>query len=167
MLIRRLIPALPDIVIVSVNPGLCGTNLGRNFDMSFSLSKIPTMIWYISIMRKAEVGARNLTYASVVQDDSCEVSERDRTRRDATLRWQGRSIKSTLTPAIVLHLLRAGCFGIQVPGPGEGDQGDGNSLEGVPCRVREGCTGLHGWLPVNRSDGQETRCDESCWERRL
>jgi hypothetical protein len=80
MLIRRLIPALPEIVIVSVNPGLCGTNLGRNFDMSFSLSKIPTMLWYISIMRKAEVGARNLTYASVVQDDSCEVSERHATR---------------------------------------------------------------------------------------
>jgi hypothetical protein len=44
MLIRKLIPALPSTVIVSVNPGLCTSNLARQFQFSWSWQGLSHLI---------------------------------------------------------------------------------------------------------------------------
>lgn len=66
LLVRRLIPALPDIVIASVNPGMCMTNLGRNVqfptlnELWELLPEIPSLLF----MRGAGRGATLVTSAT-------------------------------------------------------------------------------------------------------
>jgi hypothetical protein len=72
MVIRCLIPLVP-YKIVAVNPGLCKSNLGRDFVHSSGFAALKTAIWRISTQRTAEVGARNVTHAVVHAKDSHEV----------------------------------------------------------------------------------------------
>jgi hypothetical protein len=66
MAIRAMLP-LSTVNIVSVNPGLCRSNLGR--DMQFSgLKGIGTAIWFLTTARSPETGARNVTHAMFAKD---------------------------------------------------------------------------------------------------
>ncbi len=64
---------LPDMTIVNVNPGLCRTNLGREFDFSPSPRLIYEIIWFLSTSRSAEKGARNLSHAVANSEESVDV----------------------------------------------------------------------------------------------
>jgi hypothetical protein len=74
MATRSLITMMPDMTIINVNPGLCRTNLGREFDLSPSFSIFGTVIWFLATSRSAEKGARNLSHAVVTSSDSVDVS---------------------------------------------------------------------------------------------
>ncbi|KAK8853147.1 hypothetical protein IAR55_003848 [Kwoniella newhampshirensis] len=63
MMTRALMPALPDMVVINVNPGLARTNLGREFDLSFSFALIRMIIWFMVNSRSAAKAARSLTTA--------------------------------------------------------------------------------------------------------
>lgn len=70
LIVRRLIPALPRIVITSVNPGLCATNLIR--DISFTtlagLRELLPFAPVMPFMRGAGRGAAMLLLASVAEE---------------------------------------------------------------------------------------------------
>jgi len=73
MIIRSLIPLVPYHV-VSVNPGLCKSKLGRDFNKPANLQERMMVLVLGLLSRKAEVGARNITTAVVHAQDSYEVS---------------------------------------------------------------------------------------------
>jgi hypothetical protein len=73
MAIRSLIPLVP-YTVVSVNPGLCKSNLGRDFKAPTDISGYIVQATLGLLRRKAEVGARNVTSAVVNAQDSYEVS---------------------------------------------------------------------------------------------
>lgn len=72
MIVRSLIRVVPYTVI-SVNPGLCTSNLGRNFKRPNTFKWKMTGLVLNFLSRTAEVGARNITTAVVNAQDSHEV----------------------------------------------------------------------------------------------
>ncbi|WVW82108.1 hypothetical protein I302_104113 [Kwoniella bestiolae CBS 10118] len=70
MLTRALIPHLPDLTILNVNPGLTRTNLGREFKLTLSPSTVYFILLYMVNSRSARMAARNLTSASAWKGDS-------------------------------------------------------------------------------------------------
>lgn len=72
MMIRKLLPAIP-YQLVSVSPGLCRSNLGRDLQFPKAPSGIALGIWFLTTARSAEVDARNISHA-IFADDSYEVS---------------------------------------------------------------------------------------------
>ena len=76
MVIRHLIPAMPDVNIISTNPGLCYSRLGRNIEFKFTLAGITQVAWYMANARSAAAGARTIVWSAVeAPDESCEVSK--------------------------------------------------------------------------------------------
>ena len=73
MIVRSLIRVVPYTVI-AVNPGLCTSNLGRDFKRPNTLKWKMTGLLLNFLSRTAEVGARNVTTAVVDAQDSHEVS---------------------------------------------------------------------------------------------
>lgn len=71
---RRLIPALPRIKLVSVNPGMCSSNLGRDVKPSDVMNRqyLPLM-FSVLFMRSAGRGATIVTSGAFAKE-SCEVS---------------------------------------------------------------------------------------------
>lgn len=72
MVVRQLIPLVP-YRIVSVNPGLCKSNLGRDMTSPSGFAAFKLAVWRHVLQRTAEVGARNVTHAVVNAQDSYEV----------------------------------------------------------------------------------------------
>lgn len=72
--IHNLIPALPNITISSVNPGLCTSRLARQFEFTWTIAGILYAAPRYVLSRTSEAGARNVTTAVVNCKDSNEVS---------------------------------------------------------------------------------------------
>lgn len=73
LVVRRLIPAMPRVVITSVNPGLCATNLSREVQLK-SLQDVIDMLPFLSIlpfMRSAARGA-TIVISGMHAKESCE-----------------------------------------------------------------------------------------------
>ncbi|CAK9783091.1 NAD(P)-binding protein [Cutaneotrichosporon oleaginosum] len=72
LIVRRLIPALPRVVIASVNPGMCATNLMR--DVSFSsladLRELLPFAHIMPFMRGAGRGAAMVVLAAVAPESA-------------------------------------------------------------------------------------------------
>ena len=81
MVIRNLIPIFPHIKIISVNPGLCMSNLSREFKFEWTWAAISGYVSTVLVSRSAEVGARNLSHAAVDDLESTEVSDHSSVRR--------------------------------------------------------------------------------------
>jgi len=91
MIVRRFIPAMPGTTIISVNPGLCRSNLGRHRSSDWSLASLTTMVWYLTVSRTSEQGARNVTAAAVLAEDSHEVSASVAQVKEADSWWDDSS----------------------------------------------------------------------------
>ena len=87
-IVRALAERLPladyGVIINTVNPGLCSTDLIRNVGTTFTgvLTKIFVKILRALLARTAEEGSRNLLHAAVAGQDShgkylsdCEIKE--------------------------------------------------------------------------------------------
>jgi len=72
MALRHFIPSLPDVIVVSVNPGLCKSSLFRNSEISLSLSSIRFAISFALMARSTDAGARNLSGAMLNAKESHE-----------------------------------------------------------------------------------------------
>jgi hypothetical protein len=75
MVVRHLIPAMPDVNIISTNPGLCYSRLGRNIEFKFNLASLGQVAWFVFTARSAAAGARTIVWSAIeAPNDSCEVS---------------------------------------------------------------------------------------------
>ncbi|CAD6574708.1 MAG: hypothetical protein TREMPRED_001208 [Tremellales sp. Tagirdzhanova-0007] len=72
MIVRRLITAMPQTTIISVNPGLCQTNLQRSYSFAWNYAVLSSALWRWCLYRTSENGARNVTHAAVLGKDSSE-----------------------------------------------------------------------------------------------
>ncbi|OCF38360.1 hypothetical protein I317_07868 [Kwoniella heveanensis CBS 569] len=70
MITRSLIPSLPNINIINVNPSLARTNLGREIDAKFNFETIRSIVWFLSNARSATSAARSLTTAVAWSEES-------------------------------------------------------------------------------------------------
>jgi hypothetical protein len=87
MAVRRLIPAIPETAIVSVNPGLCSSGLTRDYKFEWNWPVIYGKAWRNFHARTSEQGARNITTAAVLPQDSHEVNLPSMPSTEADLRW--------------------------------------------------------------------------------
>ncbi|BEJ11562.1 hypothetical protein CspHIS471_0200220 [Cutaneotrichosporon sp. HIS471] len=72
LVVRRLIPALPRVVITSVNPGMCSTNLMRDVNLS-SLADLLEVLPFgpmMPFMRGAGRGAAMLILAAIAEESA-------------------------------------------------------------------------------------------------
>jgi hypothetical protein len=88
MVIRHLIPAMPNVTIISTNPGLCYSRLGREIKFGFNLASIGMAMWFVMTARPASAGARTIVWSAVeAPDESCEVSQALRDFCHVAITW--------------------------------------------------------------------------------